>query len=392
MKYMKLTVITSTLILICVFITACTSNTDGDVAANDKADYMPDTPYVSDVSYVPTEHLPTNFDALYANGELCPLCGDHFIGEDLRTPTPPLFIREWHEVDEEFWNNMDGRIGLTYIEHSGDMDNPIAQIEQWWGASQLDYNTMLIWSEEELRDVRVVALGFNDFGDEMSFFVRHELLTIGWLSPNSMIMVNAGLFHYLIPRMGITFTDASGNHNRMLIHESMRGGCYPLFNLGIFDENHFALWDDSSKPLPFVKRDMNTFEVHGLGGRIFVNQNMHDIYLGISDDIDIVGLQGESIEGVARITQDSMQIYFAVARNEIIIEHTDGPLGTLAGPSVEFEYMSGMGLVDGITFHPFEFYNSAHPPLNFELSEEDAVQFAHILLKAVELVAEYRAQ
>ena len=316
-------------------------------------------------------------------------CGEHYIGQDLRQPTPPLNIREWNEVDESFLDNFGPRQGLAYIEHSGDLANPVTRVEEWWGHSQLEYHTMLIWADQEIYDFRVVALGFDETGDTMSFYVRHELLSFGWLAPNNLLMINASLLHYLIPRMGITFTDAYGNNHRMLISESMRGGCFPLFNLAVHDESHFALWDDTRQPLPFVIEDMGSYNVRGLGGRIMFDPGQRTLFFA-GFDFDVPGLYGEHIEGSAELTQDSIRVGLAVARNEIIMAYTDGPLGTLAGPSVTFEYVPRVGIIDGVNQRPFVFYNDAHVPLYFELPEEGAIELVQLLLRANELIVTYR--
>lgn len=313
---------------------------------------------------------------------------------NLRTQTPPLNIREWNEVDTAFLDGFGARWGLTFSER-GDFASPNPYVERWWGHSQLQYHTILLWAEEELFDFRVVALGFEDTGDSMFFYVRHELDKVGWVAPNSLMMINASLIHYLIPRMGVTFTDSAGNHHRMLIRESMAGYPYPLFFLNVFDDSHFATWDDSIAPIPFVKREIGNYLVHGIGGyHIAVHPGNEDsppwIYFAGSG-FAIAGLENEAIEGSAHITQDSLRISFAVARNEIIMEHTDDPLGTLAGPVVEFEYMVDFGLVY-LTLHPFEFQDDSHEHLHFDFTEESAIAFAELLKQALRMVIDFRSE
>jgi len=337
-------------------------------------------------------------------------CGEHYLGENLRQPTPPLHMREWNEVDRDFLDNFGARWGTTFAEH-GDMSDPFPFLERWWGYDQLQDHTMLLWSEEELFDFRLVALGFTDTGDEMSFYVRHELDISHWVAPYSLIMVNATLHHYLIPRMGITFTDSRGVHHRLLIQESMQGGCYPLFNLAVFDDSHFATWDDSIPPQPIVMIEMGAYLVNGLGGhRISIDPRQRSMHFpgGTNSEyragdirqssiffagsgFDVYGLHGEHLEGSAHFTQDGISVAFAVARNQIIMELTDGPLGTLAGPGVSFEYVPGLGSTTEIYYYPFEFWEGNHPPLEFYMPEEGAIQLARLLLQAVELVEEHRA-
>jgi len=296
-------------------------------------------------------------------GALHTFMGQSSLQSDLRTPTPPLNIREWNEVDNAFLDSFGGRQGLTFVEH-GDLSNPIPFVERWWWHSQLENHTMIFWADEELFDFRVVALGFNDTNDSMSFYVRYELDNIGWFAPDSLYFLNASLLHYLIPRMGITFTDSHGNHHRMLIQESMRGEPYPLFNLAVHDESHFAAWDESVPPEPFVMREMGVsgYVIRGIGGHRVSYDPRQGSFDFAGSGFDVMGLYGEAIEGVAQITQDSIRVIFAVARNEIILPNIDGPLGTLAGPTVAFEYIRGVGIVGDIEIYPFEFYDDRHMP------------------------------
>jgi len=318
-------------------------------------------------------------------------CGEHLVGENLRNETPPLFIREWHEVDEEFLDKFVNMQGLTYIEH-GDFDTLMPRVERWTsGNQQLDYHTMLIWSDQVLYDIRIVALGFNDTDDETRFYVRHELLYISWpMQPYSLLMINAGLLHYLIPRMGITFTDVYGNHHRMLIQESMAGGCVPLFHLAIHDESHFSLWDDTTQPLPFVAEDAGWYHVYGLGDpiRLDPREGQSSVHF-FGRYYDVPGLYDEFVIGGASLTQDSIRVSLVVARNEIIMEHTDGPLGEPAGPIIRFEYVPGHGLTGEIEHEPFTFYYDEHPPLYYDMPDEVAISFAQLLLQAFELINDY---
>jgi len=145
---------------------------------------------------------------------------------------------------------------------------------------------------------------------------------------------------------------------------------------------------------PHVVRVGADYVVYGLGGRIVVHLGQLG-EIGSMPRINFIGsgfpvprLEAELIEGSALLTQDSIRVTFAVSRNDIILEHTDGPLGTVAGPVIEFEYVSGMGIT--IELRPFEFYNNRHEPLFFEFTEEGAIALAHLLLQALYMVDDYR--
>ena len=131
---------------------------------------------------------------------------------------------------------------------------------------------------------------------------------------------------------------------------------------------------------------MGDLKLMALGGHASYNPNDLSIYFAGTGFLVGV-LADEAIEGMVFVTQDSLRISLVVARNEIILAQTDGPLGTLAGPWVEFEYLPEVGLIEMI-HHPFEFQNDQEP-LHFELPEEDAIAFAQLMLRALHLVDEY---
>ena len=61
--------------------------------------------------------LPTGIDGYQPTYELC-FCGEHYVGEDLREPTPPLNIREMpFDVDAEFLNTFETVHEFTYLKH-----------------------------------------------------------------------------------------------------------------------------------------------------------------------------------------------------------------------------------------------------------------------------------
>ena len=301
-------------------------------------------------------------------------------GDTVRTPTPPLNMREWREVDSDFLDNFTGRQELTFVEH-GDLS--FGERWPWWGwDTQLEDHTMIFWTDEELRDFRVVALGFNDIDD--SFYVRHELDDMFSFHPNSLYMLNVELLHSLMPRVGITFTDSHGNHHRLLIQKDIQGE--PLFSLSVFDENHFATWGETIAPKPFAMRDGGRFNIRGIGGHHAFYDPRDSRFYFVGRGFDVIGLHDEAIEGGAQITHDSIRVTFDVGRNEIILPYIDGPMGELTGPTVSFEYTKGVGIVSEIECNPFEFYNDRHPPIYFEMPEEGAIQMAQLLLLAKELV------
>ena len=156
--------------------------------------------------------------------ELCH-CGEHYVHEELRQPTPPLNIRD-EDVSAEFLSAFAAIHTYTFIQ---------------WETDQ--YSTLVLWPDEVLHDFSFVYLGFNETDGGGNFYIHEVLLVIGELPPTEAVVVNVAFEHYLIPRGGIVFTDESGTERRMFISESMRGGCFPLFNLIPHDESNFADWN-----------------------------------------------------------------------------------------------------------------------------------------------------
>ena len=138
---------------------------------------------------------------------------------------------------------------------------------------------------------------------------------------------------------------------------------------------------------PFVRAEIGALAVHGFGGRVYYQKgnaiDMPSIYFA-GRRFPVAQLENETIEGGIIITQDSLRINLAVARNDIIIGQIDGPLGTLAGPWLEYEYLPGIGISE-IVHHPFEFTNG-HEPLHFEFAEENALALAQMMMQVLEVV------
>ncbi|MCL2284931.1 MAG: hypothetical protein FWC32_01035 [Firmicutes bacterium] len=143
----------------------------------------------------------------------------------LPPPTPPLNILS-RDIDDEFLSTFETVHTFTYQQWETD----------WYG-------TIILWPDEPLRDFAFLSILFDEDDDGMFFTVREELLTIDELLPSHAVVLNVAFIHYLIPRGGITFTDANGVQRRMFITDvSVRGGCFPYFILAPHDETHWADW------------------------------------------------------------------------------------------------------------------------------------------------------
>jgi len=184
-----------------------------------------------------TEHepLPESSDPPSQN-TLCE-CGEHYISDQLRQPTPPLNMHEMFATLEienphekhaanitEFTRNFENVYTATYT-----------QFETDWSAA------LILWSDTTLFDFSFVSLDVaGHYWDEsipyspsLVIHTQEVLLTVPVLRPTDAVVLNVAFAHYLLPHGAVIFTDAYGVQWRMFIWESMRGGCYPSYHLGL---------------------------------------------------------------------------------------------------------------------------------------------------------------
>ena len=173
--------------------------------------------------------------------ELC-YCGEHYAHEELREPTPPLNIHQ-------FWRPSPADDGNQAVDTEADAAFlAVFENVHTFSYSQLEtpwYNTLVFWPDEPLREISFLSLAneFHDVGDGyFSLNTREVLFTVDALLPTEAIVFNVAFSHYLMPHGGVVFTDASGVQHRMLLVESMRGGCFPHFLLNPYVESDFLVW------------------------------------------------------------------------------------------------------------------------------------------------------
>ena len=106
----------------------------------------------------------------------------------------------------------------------------------------------VIWTDNTVSDLSLVALGLNntDIGMQPYFFTRETLLTIHEFALCDALVANLLFAHYLIPSVGLVFTDANGVQRRMFIAEDL-GRCAPCFCFRRFvlvpyGENEYPFW------------------------------------------------------------------------------------------------------------------------------------------------------
>ena len=171
--------------------------------------------------------------------ELCTYCGDHYIHEPLRQPTPPLNIHEilapWQGLGADF----------PHEEHEATIAEFVRDFEHVHTVTYIQFetnwrSTIILWSDIPLRDFSFVSLDVagHDWDEDVQLVIntREVLLTIDELLPTDAVVLNVAFAHYLLPHGAIIFTDEQGIQRRMFITESMRGGCFPAYNLGISHE------------------------------------------------------------------------------------------------------------------------------------------------------------
>lgn len=165
-------------------------------------------------------------------------CGEHYVGEFLRTPTPPLNIREMNEVDDDFLDKFDTIHTVTLREY-GDLAEPFIYTTTHVDISD---HTIILWPDERLNEISIIALGFEEFAHRSMFYTREIVYNIPELAPTDAIVMNLSVLHYLMPRAGIIFRVGNQLPQRMFFTESMRGGCFPIYGLMVHDETHWARW------------------------------------------------------------------------------------------------------------------------------------------------------
>jgi hypothetical protein len=154
-----------------------------------------------------------------SNYELCH-CGEHYFEEVLRPPTPPLHI---HEMPGSFPNlELLAEFEIIYEITFVQWDTEI-------------YDSLVIWTDEPIKNVMFVSLGSDDSLDETYFYAEEILHTVDELLPGDALLLSVAFQHYLIPRGGFLFTDGKKKKKSMVISESMRGGCFPRYSLSPYE-------------------------------------------------------------------------------------------------------------------------------------------------------------
>ena len=163
-------------------------------------------------------------------------CGEHFVHEDLRMPTPPLHILELWELGmtpEQFQDFLDQFKNIHRIDYH--------QFE----TKHTNYS-FVIWTDEPIRDFFFASLdvaGHDWYDGRLVIGTLEVIFEIEELLPGDAVLFSVSFSHYLLPHGGVGFVDYGDTYVRMFIMERMRGGCWPVFILTQLTEDGWAIWN-----------------------------------------------------------------------------------------------------------------------------------------------------
>ena len=173
--------------------------------------------------------------------ERCDCGGHHYIGEDLRSPTPPLVMREPREWGTPLQHFQES---FQHFQEALYQFENIHRITYHQFETERHYYSFIIWTDEPLRDFFFASLdvaGHYWYDDKLVIGTREVIFEIDELLPGDAIIFDVAFSHYFLPRAGVGFTDSNGANRRMFILESMRGGCWPMYFLAPLSDD-WAAW------------------------------------------------------------------------------------------------------------------------------------------------------
>jgi len=142
----------------------------------------------------------------------------HYAHElQMLTSTPPLNI-----------SNVDPFGTGTHFTYQFETVHTVTYLE--WEADRP--SKMAIWSDEPLYDFSFVSVHHNAI---CCAYVGEIVFNIDKLYPTDVVVLTVAFSHYLYPRGGIIFTDASGMRHHMFLSKNMVDGCVTGFFLNPTD-------------------------------------------------------------------------------------------------------------------------------------------------------------
>lgn len=203
---------------------ACTSNND-DVNCTDNENVyetlIPELTYESAAEPI-FQDDEIEVDMLPSATGWCD-CGVSFVAEVIQAEPPLNILPFGHRFFDHDYDNicfMHEFIGSFEYLHE-------VTFHHWDGGSN---HPTVIWTDTIVRDLSLVELGMNntDIGMQPYFVARETLITIDELLPGDAIIANLLFSHYLMPSVGLIFTDENGVQRRMFIADDL-GRSAPCF-------------------------------------------------------------------------------------------------------------------------------------------------------------------
>ena len=260
MRQIKTLRILATATVALFLIVGCTSIENPPIA-NDLQQYnYTCAAYISDGVATDENTSSDLISTIIVGDGLCYICGEHYTHEFWRLPAPPFQIKEFirpmpyiFEKDflgnypfrnkeeqqsavSEFLSDFETVHTITYI-------HPM--LPQYW-----EYDTVILWSNEFLRDVSIMVIGTNDVFDSderlgLPYGHTEVLFTIDELAPGDAIALNLKFNAFERPSAGLVFTDEEGVQRRMWMSYGAHRFCHARYHLRLYDETPWVniAWD-----------------------------------------------------------------------------------------------------------------------------------------------------
>ena len=382
-KHTKLTIFTTTLVLLAVVLVACALGAARSAFDNETLEFLStDVPLRADI--------------------------------EARYVFTPNCIPWWME---ETPYGLEGAL-RTFLEHEGiiDVSRPTLPIEGVESSDRIDLRSLMLHNIDDVCYILGEQIGTNEgLGKLYTYYFENGMHVS--VNENELIVSLLLEYNQADDRSQFLFDGIDGTSTYANVVARFGNNPYSIrtgpdeTHVGAVNSyGYFYDWHDfvrfffdtggnvvaisifftEATVTPFVREDGSALAVHGFVGRIYYQRDtatdMPRIYF-LGRGFPVSQLRNETIVGSATITQDSLRISFVVARNNIIVEQIDEPLGTVVGPWVEFEHLQGIGITE-MTSHPFRFDNG-HEPLHFELAEENALALAEMLRQVLEIVDDH---
>ena len=201
----------------------------------------------ANTSIAPATNNYLNYTGFLDEYKLCD-CGEHYAHERRRIPAPPLNLNEPGFPPPTICN-MD--VMLSFEDSQALVAEFLSGFETVHEVTYIqvgnEYNTLVIWSDEILRDFSFMPVEERWPDNGQGFIYTGEtLLNIDKLRPGEAIALNLAFNAIGHAAGGLVFTSENGTEKRMLITEGGNRGhiCDARFELWLYDKTDGRLsWD-----------------------------------------------------------------------------------------------------------------------------------------------------